>query len=56
MRVLPSAFISTGKKTVKRHPTIEDEVIIYAGATILGGNTVIGKEQLLAVMYGSQKV
>ena len=26
----------------KRHPTIEDEVIIYAGATILGGNTVIG--------------
>jgi serine O-acetyltransferase len=27
----------------KRHPTIEDEVIIYAGATILGGNTVIGK-------------
>ena len=27
----------------KRHPTIEDNVIIYAGATILGGNTVIGK-------------
>lgn len=27
----------------KRHPTIEDEVIIYAGATILGGDTVIGK-------------
>jgi serine O-acetyltransferase len=27
----------------KRHPTIEDEVIIYAGATILGGNTTIGK-------------
>jgi serine O-acetyltransferase len=27
----------------KRHPTIEDEVIIYAGATILGGETVIGK-------------
>lgn len=27
----------------RRHPTIEDEVIIYAGATILGGNTVIGK-------------
>jgi serine O-acetyltransferase len=26
----------------KRHPTIEDDVIIYAGATILGGNTVIG--------------
>ncbi len=27
----------------KRHPTIEDHVIIYAGATILGGKTVIGK-------------
>jgi serine O-acetyltransferase len=27
----------------KRHPTIEDEVVIYAGATILGGDTVIGK-------------
>ncbi len=27
----------------KRHPTIEDEVVIYAGATILGGHTVIGK-------------
>jgi serine O-acetyltransferase len=26
----------------KRHPTIENDVIIYAGATILGGNTVIG--------------
>ena len=26
----------------KRHPTIEDDVIIYAGATILGGETVIG--------------
>ena len=27
----------------KRHPTIEDHVVIYAGATILGGETVIGK-------------
>ena len=27
----------------KRHPTIEDEVTIYGGAIILGGNTVIGK-------------
>ena len=26
----------------KRHPTIEDRVTIYAGATILGGDTVIG--------------
>jgi len=26
----------------KRHPTIEDDVIIYSNATILGGDTVIG--------------
>ena len=30
-------------KGVKRHPTIEDNVIIYAGASILGGETVIGR-------------
>src|SRR5205814_1884116 len=29
--------------TAKRHPTIEDDVIIYANATILGGDTVIGR-------------
>ncbi|MCL1910078.1 MAG: serine acetyltransferase [Kiritimatiellaeota bacterium] len=29
-------------KGVKRHPNVEDNVIIYAGATILGGETVIG--------------
>lgn len=27
----------------KRHPTIEDNVVIYANATILGGKTIIGK-------------
>jgi serine O-acetyltransferase len=27
----------------KRHPTIDDEVVIYANATILGGDTVIGR-------------
>ena len=26
----------------KRHPTIEDHVVIYAGSTILGGKTTIG--------------
>jgi serine O-acetyltransferase len=30
-------------KHIKRHPTVEDEVVIYANATILGGDTVIGK-------------
>jgi serine O-acetyltransferase len=32
-----------GKAAAKRHPTIEDDVVIYANATILGGNTVIGR-------------
>jgi len=32
----------------KRHPTIEDNVIIYANATILGGDTVVGKNATVA--------
>jgi serine O-acetyltransferase len=31
----------------KRHPTIEDDVIIYSGATILGGNAVIGARSVI---------
>ncbi|HEY3276836.1 MAG TPA: serine O-acetyltransferase EpsC [Syntrophorhabdaceae bacterium] len=31
----------------KRHPTIEDDVIIYANATILGGTTVIGARSVI---------
>lgn len=34
-------------KGIQRHPTIEDDVIIYAGATILGGKTVIGKGSVI---------
>lgn len=30
-------------RNTKRHPTIEDDVVIYSGATILGGETVIGR-------------
>lgn len=29
-------------KGIKRHPQVGNNVVIYAGATILGGNTVIG--------------
>jgi serine O-acetyltransferase len=32
---------------IKRHPTIEDEVVIYANATILGGKTVIGHHSVI---------
>jgi serine O-acetyltransferase len=31
----------------KRHPTIEDDVTIYAQATILGGDTVIGARSVI---------
>ena len=31
----------------KRHPTIEDDVIIYSGATILGGDTIIGTRSVI---------
>ena len=31
----------------KRHPTIEDEVIIYAETTILGGDSVIGARSVI---------
>jgi serine O-acetyltransferase len=31
----------------KRHPTIEDNVVIYAGATILGGDTIIGEGSVI---------
>lgn len=40
---------STGQplKPGKRHPTIEDDVVIYPGATILGGDTVIGARAVI---------
>jgi serine O-acetyltransferase len=31
----------------KRHPTLEDGVVIYANATILGGRTVIGHDAVI---------
>lgn len=34
-------------KGVKRHPTIENNVIIYANATILGGSTIIKEGSII---------
>jgi serine O-acetyltransferase len=31
----------------KRHPTIEDRVVVYANATVLGGNTVVGHHSVI---------
>lgn len=39
--------VSKEKANQKRHPNIEDHVIIYSGATILGGNTTIGRESII---------
>ena len=34
-------------KGIKRHPNIEDDVIIYAGATILGGDVTVGRGSVI---------
>jgi serine O-acetyltransferase len=34
-------------KGMKRHPNIEDNVTIYAGATVLGGETTIGRGSVI---------
>jgi serine O-acetyltransferase len=31
----------------KRHPTLEDDVTVYAGSTILGGDTIIGARSVV---------
>lgn len=32
---------------MKRHPTLEDDVVVYANATILGGDTVVGHHAVI---------
>ena len=42
--------VTLGGRTLekgKRHPTLEDEVVVYANATILGGNTVVGEGSII---------
>jgi serine O-acetyltransferase len=34
-------------RNMKRHPTLEDRVVIYASATVLGGKTVIGHDSVI---------
>ncbi len=34
-------------RNTKRHPTIEDRVVIYANATILGGDTTVGHDSVI---------
>ncbi|PXV63180.1 serine O-acetyltransferase [Dysgonomonas alginatilytica] len=44
---LGALFVTKELKDKKRHPTIEDNVVIYAGATILGGTTVVGHDSTI---------
>jgi serine O-acetyltransferase len=44
---LGAVFVEKNMKGKKRHPTIEDNVIIYSGSTILGGETVIGHDSVV---------
>ena len=34
-------------KGIKRHPNLEDDVIVYANATILGGDVTIGRGSVI---------
>ena len=44
---LGAASVRKELADVKRHPTVEDDVVIYANATILGGDTVIGASSVI---------
>jgi serine O-acetyltransferase len=44
---LGALSIAKQDATKKRHPTIEDNVVIYAGATILGGRTTVGENSVI---------
>ena len=39
---LGALFVDKGLAQTKRHPTVEDDVVLYANATVLGGDTVVG--------------
>ena len=39
---LGAARVAKHLAATKRHPTLGDDVVVYSGATILGGDTVIG--------------
>ena len=45
------SFVTDGTgalvRDIKRHPTIQDNVVIYANATVLGGRTVIGHDSVI---------
>jgi serine O-acetyltransferase len=44
---LGAMSVEKNMKGKKRHPTIEDNVIIYSGSSILGGETIIGHDTVI---------
>ena len=44
---LGALFVAKEMSDIKRHPTVKDNVVIYARTTILGGNTVIGENSII---------
>ena len=44
---LGALSVDKSKALKKRHPTIEDNVILYSGCTILGGETVVGRNSVI---------
>ncbi len=44
---LGALSVSKEMHSTKRHPTIEDRVIVYSNATILGGDTVVGHDSVI---------
>ena len=44
---LGALSVAKGAAGTKRHPTIEDRVVIYANATVLGGDTLVGHDSVV---------
>ena len=44
---LGATYVAKSMAQKKRHPTIENNVVIYANATILGGYTVVGHDSVI---------
>lgn len=44
---LGAASVDKSMKGKKRHPTLQDNVIVYSGSTILGGDTLIGHDTVV---------
>ena len=44
---LGALSVERSQAGMKRHPTLQDRVVIYAGATVLGGQTIIGRAAVI---------